>query len=174
MAVISGMANSFLDTSITPSCMEIFKEKGNIANVFTKLSVSIGQFVLPFAIRFVAAEDMPFHTIFIVTAVIIIVDGIFLLILLFPSFEKVKKGQGKEKEKMKFTPAARLIGAATAICVQAALDGVSEICIFNRKDEFYANGEHTVKKNHRSSSGMQNFHSSIRRGSCIKGSNRGM
>ena len=37
-------------------------------------------------------------------------------------------------------------GAATAICVQAALDGVSEICIFNRKDEFYANGEHTVKK----------------------------
>lgn len=192
MAVISGMANSFLDTSTTPSCMEIFKEKGNIANVFTKLSVSIGQFVLPFAIRFVAAEDMPFHTIFIVTAVIIIVDGIFLLILPFPPFEKVKKGQGKEKEKMKFTPAARLIGAcntvtvdeegrltghntdgvgfvrnlqehgvevngkkmvllgaggvATAICVQAALDGVSEICIFNRKDEFYANGELTVKK----------------------------
>ena len=106
MAVISGMANSFLDTSITPSCMEIFKEKGTIANVFTKLSVSIGQFVLPFAIRFVAAEDMPFHTIFIATAVIIIVDGIFLLILPFPPFEKVKKGQGKKKEKMKFTPAA--------------------------------------------------------------------
>ena len=37
-------------------------------------------------------------------------------------------------------------GAATAICVQAALDGVSEIHIFNRKDEFYANGELTVKK----------------------------
>lgn len=37
-------------------------------------------------------------------------------------------------------------GAATAICVQAALDGVSEIHIFNRKDAFYANGELTVKK----------------------------
>lgn len=106
MAVISGMANSFLDTSITPSCMEIFKEKGTIANVFTKLSVSIGQFVLPFAISFVAAGNMPFHTIFIATAVIIIVDGIFLLILPFPPFEKVKKGQSKKKEKMKFTPAA--------------------------------------------------------------------
>ena len=106
MAIISGMANSFLDTSITPSCMEIFKEKGTIANVFTKLSVSIGQFVLPFAIRFVAAEDMPFHTIFIVTAVIIIVDGIFLMILPFPPFERVKKEPGKKKEKMKFTPAA--------------------------------------------------------------------
>lgn len=32
-------------------------------------------------------------------------------------------------------------GAATAIAVQAALDKASEIAIFNRKDEFFANGE---------------------------------
>ena len=37
-------------------------------------------------------------------------------------------------------------GAATAIAVQAALDGVAQIAIFNRKDEFYANGEKTVDK----------------------------
>lgn len=37
-------------------------------------------------------------------------------------------------------------GAATAIAIQAALDGVAEIAIFNRKDEFYANGEKTVEK----------------------------
>lgn len=37
-------------------------------------------------------------------------------------------------------------GAATAICVQAALDGAVEIAIFNRKDEFYENGVHTVEK----------------------------
>lgn len=37
-------------------------------------------------------------------------------------------------------------GAATAICVQAALDGAQEIAIFNRADEFYANGEKTVEK----------------------------
>lgn len=37
-------------------------------------------------------------------------------------------------------------GAATAIAVQAALDGVAEIAIFNRKDGFYANGEKTVEK----------------------------
>ena len=60
MAIISGMANSFLDTSITPSCMEIFKEKGTIANVFTKLSVSIGQFVLPFATIAKALPLIPF------------------------------------------------------------------------------------------------------------------
>ena len=37
-------------------------------------------------------------------------------------------------------------GAATAIAVQAALDQAAEIVIFNRRDEFFANGEKTVEK----------------------------
>lgn len=37
-------------------------------------------------------------------------------------------------------------GAATAICVQAALDGVKEISIFNRKDDFYENAVKTIEK----------------------------
>ena len=37
-------------------------------------------------------------------------------------------------------------GAGTAIQIQAALDGVSEISIFNRKDDFYHRGEETVQK----------------------------
>ncbi len=37
-------------------------------------------------------------------------------------------------------------GAATAIAVQAALDGAAEIHIFNRKDEFYPNAQLTVGK----------------------------
>lgn len=37
-------------------------------------------------------------------------------------------------------------GAATAIEIQAALDGVAEISIFNRRDEFWANAEETVRK----------------------------
>ena len=36
-------------------------------------------------------------------------------------------------------------GAATAIQVQAALDGVKEISIFNRKEEFYERAQKTVK-----------------------------
>lgn len=107
LAVLSGMANSFLDTSITPSCMEIFKEKGTVANIFTKMSVSIAQFLLPFAISFVAVEHLPFHTIFLFTAALIFVDGVFLAFLPFPPFEKAKKG--KEKDHMKFTPAAILL-----------------------------------------------------------------
>lgn len=107
LAILSGMANSFLDTSITPSCMEIFKEKGTVANIFTKMSVSIAQFLLPFAISFVAVKNLPFHTIFICTAVLILVDGIFLAFLPFPPFERAKKG--KEKDHMKFTPAAVIL-----------------------------------------------------------------
>ncbi|WP_411704517.1 shikimate dehydrogenase [Edaphovirga cremea] len=37
-------------------------------------------------------------------------------------------------------------GAATAICVQAALDGVKEISIFNQKDRFFDNAKETMKK----------------------------
>lgn len=37
-------------------------------------------------------------------------------------------------------------GAATAITVQAALDGAAEIAIFNRKGGSYGNGEKTVEK----------------------------
>ena len=37
-------------------------------------------------------------------------------------------------------------GAATAIEIQAALDGVAELSIFNRKDKFWANAEETVEK----------------------------
>lgn len=35
-------------------------------------------------------------------------------------------------------------GAATAVCIQAALDGVKEISIFNRRDEHFENGMRTV------------------------------
>lgn len=37
-------------------------------------------------------------------------------------------------------------GAATAIEIQAALDGVAEMSIFNRRDEFWNNAEETVNK----------------------------
>ncbi len=104
LAIVSGMANSFLDTSITPSCMEIFKEKGTIANIFTKLSISIAQFLLPFAIRFVSGHALPFSSIFMVCAGIIIITGIFLAFLPFPEFTPAHKNG--PKEKMHFTPAS--------------------------------------------------------------------
>ena len=109
LGIVSGAANGFLDVSITPSCMEIFKEKGTIANIFTKLSISIAQFLLPFAISFVAVRELPFRTIFLATAALIIVDGIFLAFLPFPPFERAVKAKGAPKERMRFTPSAGVL-----------------------------------------------------------------
>ena len=111
LMICSGMANSFLDTSITPSCMEIFKENGAIANLFTKFAISMAQFLLPFLITFVAAKDMSFRTLYFLAAGIIIVDGIFLAILPFPPKEEAPKAADGtvEKRKMKLTPSAILL-----------------------------------------------------------------
>ena len=77
--------------------------------MFTKFSMSIAQFALPFGIGFVASSALPFRTIFIVAAVAIAIDGLLIAFLPFP---KVDTTEGKEtkkevkKEKMKFTPAS--------------------------------------------------------------------
>lgn len=110
LGIVAGAANGFLDVSITPSCMEIFKEKGTIANIFTKLSISIAQFLLPFAIGYVAAANLPFSTIFIVCAVLIAVVGVAIVFLPFPPYERAVKVKGeKKKEHMKFSPSAVIL-----------------------------------------------------------------
>lgn len=108
LAAVSGMANLFLDTSITPSCMEIFKEKGAIANIFTKLSISIAQFLLPFAIRGAAVRNLPFHTIFLAAAAIIVIDGLFLVFLPFPPFIRPEKNAEK-RDRLRLTPVSIIL-----------------------------------------------------------------
>lgn len=112
-AIIGGAANSFLDTCVSPTCMEIYVNNPSVANLFTKFSICVSQFILPFLIGFVAAENLPYTTIFIVTGIVILLDGILILVLPFPEREKAS-GQKKEKAaKVKLTPvslAAILIG----------------------------------------------------------------
>lgn len=107
-AIIGGVANSFLDTCVSPSCMEIFPENGSIANMFTKFSISVAQFLLPFMIGFVASSMLPFKTIFLVAAAAIAIDGILIAFLPFPPKNggnaEVKSNEPVKKEKMKFTP----------------------------------------------------------------------
>lgn len=107
-ALIGGAANSFLDTCVTPSCLEIFVNSGDVANMFTKFSISIGQFVLPFMIGFVAVSQMSYKTIFLVVAVFIIIDAILIAFMPFPPMNRADDS-GENiinpiKEKMKFTP----------------------------------------------------------------------
>ena len=133
LGIIAGAANGFLDVSITPSCMEIFREKGTIANIFTKLSISIAQFLLPFAIGYVAAANLPFSTIFIVCAVLIAVVGVAIVFLPFPPYERAVKVKGeKKKEHMKFTPSAIILvvlGFTTSTTFMIWLNCYQELAI---------------------------------------------
>ncbi|ENI9077691.1 MFS transporter [Listeria monocytogenes] len=101
-AFVGGAANSFLDTAVTPSVLEIFTKNGAIANMFTKFSISIGQFVLPFAIGMVAAANMSFRTLFVITMVLIVIDGLIIAFMPFPPMNNNVGGEKAEPEKMKF------------------------------------------------------------------------
>ena len=83
-AIVGGIANSFLDTCVSPTCMEIYVNNPSVANLFTKFSMCISQFLLPFLIGFVAAANMSYRTIFIVAGAAIFIDGILILFLPFP------------------------------------------------------------------------------------------
>ncbi|EPT7266522.1 MFS transporter [Listeria monocytogenes] len=101
-AFVGGAANSFLDTAVTPSVLEIFTKNGAIANMFTKFSISIGQFVLPFAIGMVAAAYMSFRTLFVITMVLIVIDGLIIAFMPFPPMNNNVGGEKAKPEKMKF------------------------------------------------------------------------
>ncbi|MBC2114663.1 MFS transporter [Listeria innocua] len=101
-AFVGGAANSFLDTAVTPSVLEIFTKNGAIANMFTKFSISIGQFVLPFAIGMVAAANMSFRTLFIITMALIVIDGLIIAFMPFPPMNNNVGGEKVKPSKMKF------------------------------------------------------------------------
>ncbi|EAD2348675.1 MFS transporter [Listeria monocytogenes] len=101
-AFVGGAANSFLDTAVTPSVLEIFTKNGAIANMFTKFSISIGQFVLPFAIGMVATANMSFRTLFVITMVLIVIDGLIIAFMPFPPMNNNVGGEKAKPEKMKF------------------------------------------------------------------------
>ena len=113
-AILGGAANSFLDTCVSPTCMEIFVNNGSIANMFTKFSMCVSQFLLPFFILLVGNAGLPYTTQFIVCGAAILADGLLILLLPFPEREKkVVNGVKTKQERMKFTPvsvAAILIG----------------------------------------------------------------
>ena len=105
-AIMGGLANSFLDTCVTPSCLEIFKDKGAIANMFTKFSISIGQLVLPFCIGIVSGMNLPYTTLFYLAGLLIAIDGVLILFLKFPKLNSDVGSSKVEETKMKFDATA--------------------------------------------------------------------
>lgn len=112
-AIVGGIANSFLDTCVSPTCMEIYVNSPSVANLFTKFSMCISQFLLPFVIGAVAAANLSYRTIFIVAGVAIAIDGILILFMPFPERKAVQKAEKTQKKKLKLSGgaiAAILIG----------------------------------------------------------------
>ena len=94
-AVLAGMANSFMDSGTYPALMEAFPASSGSANIIIKAFIAAGQFVLPFIISFLIANDLWYGYSFLFCIVIFIINGLFLLKLTFPP-HKVEKVEVKE------------------------------------------------------------------------------
>ncbi|MES5863388.1 MFS transporter [Lacticaseibacillus paracasei] len=112
IGILNGMANSFLDTCVSPSLMEMFPESASIANLLTKFAVVTAQFILPFFIGGVAAAGLSFRTIFIICGVALAADAIAIIVFPFPKREKPQLNAAGTPEKMHFS-----IGSVAAILI---------------------------------------------------------
>lgn len=101
MGIINGVANSFLDTCISPSVMEIFPNSASIANLFTKFAITVAQFLLPFVIGLVASANMSYKVIFIACGILMVIDAIMILILPFPQQNQAPAKEAKTEKKGK-------------------------------------------------------------------------
>ncbi len=96
LAVLAGMANSFMDSGTYPALMEAFPEATGSANIIIKAFISGGQFLLPFIISFLMANDLWYGYSFLFCIAIFVINGVFLLKLKFPA-HKVEKAEIKEE-----------------------------------------------------------------------------
>lgn len=96
LAILAGMANSFMDSGTYPALMEAFPESSGSANIIIKAFIAAGQFVLPFIISFLIANDLWYGYSFLFCMAIFVINGLFLLKLQFPA-HKVEKAEVKEE-----------------------------------------------------------------------------
>lgn len=107
VALLAGIANSFLDSGCIPAAMEILVNSTGFATILTKLFVSIGQFLLPMAVGYLAGNNMYFGYSFIFCIILLVVNGLFLLKLPFPSQKGTKKSDNKNTTENSDVPAVK-------------------------------------------------------------------
>ena len=89
-ALLAGMANSFMDAGTYPALTECFPKASGSANVAIKAFISAGQFILPWMISFLIANDLYFGWTFIFCIAVFLINGIFIMKLSFPAFKAVE------------------------------------------------------------------------------------
>ena len=98
-ALLAGMANSFMDAGTYPALTECFPKASGSANVAIKAFISAGQFILPWMISFLIANDLYFGWTFIFCIAVFIINGFFILKLPFPAFKAVEKTEAVVTEE---------------------------------------------------------------------------
>lgn len=106
VALLAGIANSFLDSGCIPAVMEILTESTGLASILTKLFISGGQYLLPVIIGFLIGNNMYFGYSFIFCIVVLLINGLVLLKLPFPQapgkVESTEENSVEEKIKANF------------------------------------------------------------------------
>lgn len=97
VALLAGIANSFLDSGCIPAAMEILTNSTGFASILTKLFISIGQYVLPMFVGFLVGNNIYFGYSFILCIVLLIINGILLLMLPFPAQNTTKKQDNNQE-----------------------------------------------------------------------------
>lgn len=97
IALLAGMANSFLDSGCIPAAMEILTNSTGFASILTKLFISIGQYLLPMIVGFLIGNNLYFGYSFILCIVLLVINGILLLILPFPAQNSVNKEENNSE-----------------------------------------------------------------------------
>lgn len=99
-ALLAGMANSFMDSGTYPALTECFPKASGSANVAIKAFISAGQFILPWIISFLIANNLYYGWSFIFCITVFIINGLFILKLPFPDFKAEPKKENVVEEKV--------------------------------------------------------------------------
>ena len=97
-ALLAGMANSFMDAGTYPALTECFPNASGSANVAIKAFISAGQFILPWIISFLIANNLYYGWSFIFCIIVFVINGLFIFKLKFPEFKPVEKAETVTEE----------------------------------------------------------------------------
>lgn len=97
-ALLAGMANSFMDAGTYPALTECFPNASGSANVAIKAFISAGQFILPWIISFLIANNLYYGWSFIFCIIVFVINGLFIFKLKFPEFKPVEKAESATEE----------------------------------------------------------------------------
>lgn len=97
-ALLAGIANSFMDAGTYPALTECFPKASGSANVAIKAFISAGQFILPWIISFLIANNLYYGWSFIFCIIVFVINGVFIFKLKFPEFKPAEKTETTTEE----------------------------------------------------------------------------